>query len=126
MSNWDHYIFSDEDNIDFLDELADLDEQDMMESLEDTVTIALRQPDTEHIEYRNGLCAATVAAIWCGAPFSAAIIADEHPFIRGHIGMCPDKLQELSLQLLDQETQRVEEAEDEDFEGLETFVEALS
>ena len=53
-------------------------------------------------------------------------MADEHPFIRAHIGECPTNLQEVSLQLLDGEMERREGEEDLEAEGLETFVEALS
>ena len=129
MSNWDEFIFAQEDNVDFLDELADLDGPDLTEALVDAVNLALRDGQPGSVDHSIGLCAATVAAIWGGAPFSTATVADEHPFIRAHIGECPNSLQEVALQLLDGELERREDRQDEDAlenEGLETFVEALS
>lgn len=123
MSNWDEYIFHDDDNIEFLDELIDLEPTDLFEALEDTVTLALRHSEPGDVEYLNGLCAASVAAIWCGAPFSSASVADEHPFVREYIGQCSDKLQEQSSLLLDKELENQGEAA---YEGLETFAEALT
>ncbi|WP_312097023.1 DUF4259 domain-containing protein [Corynebacterium dentalis] len=123
MSVWDEVIFQDEDNIEFLDELVDMDQQDIEEALEDAVTLALRHASPGEVEYSNGLCAASVAAIWCGAPFSSATIADEHPFVRQYIGQCSDSLQERANTLLDRELElRGEDAP----EGLETFSEALT
>ena len=123
MSNWDEYIFHDDDNIEFFDELIDLEPTDLFEALEDAVTLALRHSEPGDVEYLNGLCAASVAAIWCGAPFSSASVADEHPFVREYIGQCSDKLQEQSSLLLDKELENQGEAA---YEGLETFAEALT
>ncbi|QFQ02956.1 hypothetical protein CUROG_08040 [Corynebacterium urogenitale] len=123
MSNWDEYIFHDDDNIEFFDELIDLEPADLFEALEDAVTLALRHSEPGDVEYLNGLCAASVAAIWCGAPFSSASVADEHPFVREYIGQCSDKLQEQSSLLLDKELENQGEAA---YEGLETFAEALT
>lgn len=123
MSNWDEYIFHDDDNVEFLDELVDLDQVDLFEALEDAVTLALRHAQPGDVEYLNGLCAASVAAIWCGAPFSSATVADDHPFVRQYIGQCDDKLQEQSSLLLDKELENQGESAQE---GLETFVEALT
>ncbi|KGM18496.1 MULTISPECIES: DUF4259 domain-containing protein [Corynebacterium] len=123
MSSWDEYIFAEQDNIDFLDELADLDEQDLYEALEDAVNLGLRTESPDDVEYLNGLCAASVAAIWSGAPFSSGVVAEDYSFIRSHIGSCETSLQELSAQLLDKELER---AGDEAYEGLETYAEALS
>ncbi|HIW95476.1 MAG TPA: DUF4259 domain-containing protein [Candidatus Corynebacterium gallistercoris] len=128
MSNWDETVFGDEDNTDFLDELNDLDDRDLEEALEDAINTALHHAAISSGEYSNGLCAATIAAIWAGAPYSAATVADDHPFIRQHIGEVEGGLQELALQLLYKEHERRAEQMDdsEDAEGLETFVEALS
>lgn len=123
MSNWDEYIFHDDDNIEFFDELIDLEPADLFEALEDAVTLALRHSEPGDVEYLNGLCAASVAAIWCGAPFSSASVADEHPFVREYIGQCSDKLQEQSSLLLGKELENQGEAA---YEGLETFAEALT
>ncbi|WP_462398327.1 DUF4259 domain-containing protein [Corynebacterium falsenii] len=123
VSTWDEKIFGDEDNQEFLDELIDLDHREVEGALEDAVNIALLHADQGSSDYRVGLCAATVAAIWAGAPFSSASTADEHEFIRRYIGSLEPKLQELSLQLLDRELER---GGTDAAEGLETCVEALS
>ena len=123
MSGWDEYIFKESDNIEFLEELTDLDDQDLYEAIEDAVNLALRTEDSDDVEYLNGLCAASITAIWSGAPFSSAVVAEDYQFIREHIGSCETSLQELSAQLLDKELERVG---DEAFEGLETYAEALS
>lgn len=123
MSSWDEYIFEEQDNEEFLDELVDLDEQDLYEAIEDAVNLGLRAGSHDDVEYLNGLCAASVAAIWCGAPFSTGAVTDEYPFIREHIGSCETSLQELSGQLLDKELERTG---DDAPEGLETYSEALS
>lgn len=123
MSTWDEHIFHDEDNIEFLDDLAELDPEDLFEALEDAVTLAIRHSAPGEVEYANGLCAASVAAIWCGAPFSSATVADEHPFVRAYIGQCSDSLQEQAGALLDKEMER---AGDDAPEGLETFAEAVA
>lgn len=123
MSNWDEFIFHDEDNTEFLDEFVDLDREELVEALENAVTLAMHHAQPGDVEYTNGLCAATVAAIWCGAPFSSAVVADEHPFVRDMIGNCPDSLQERASLLLDRELESQGESAPE---GLETFSEALT
>lgn len=123
MSVWDEVVFHDESNIEFLDELVDLDQEEISTALEDSVILALRHAEPGDVEFTNGLCAASVAAIWCGAPFSSAVIADEYPFVREFIGQCPDTLQEQASLLLDQE---LDSRGDDAPEGLETFSEALT
>lgn len=123
MSNWDEHIFDREENIDFLDELGELDVEDQTESLQDAITIATDQAQPGDSEYNVGLCAATIAAIWAGAPFSSTRITDDFPFIRENIGYVPEELQDTAGEFLDMELERL--AEDAP-EGLETFVEALS
>ncbi|MBC6795229.1 DUF4259 domain-containing protein [Corynebacterium sp. c9Ua_112] len=126
MSNWDELIFTQEDNVDFLDEVAELEGNEVAQALVDAVNLALRDGQPGSVDHSVGLCAATVAAIWSGAPFSVANVADDHPFIRAHIGQCPTNLQEVSLQLLDGEYERLSATEAVEAEDLETFVEALS
>lgn len=135
MSTWDETVFADDCNADFLGECDDLDGDALVGALTDACTLAVGEAEagaagmagTEgagvSADYLNGLCAATVAAIWSGAPFTTASVADEHPFLREGIGQCPDGLQEVALQLLDGE---LEAAGDDAPDGLETVVEALS
>ena len=128
MSSWDTDVFTDEANVEFLDECDDLEGALLVQALVDATTIALnaeRPGDREDADsdFANGLCAATIAAIWAGAPFASATTADDHPYIREGIGQCPDSLQEVALQLLDRE---LEDGPEDAPDGLETFVEALS
>ena len=64
MGAWDDAIFSEEVNVDFLDELANLDEEDVLEAVEDACTVAVKQDSVSDDEVKNALCAATIAAIW--------------------------------------------------------------
>ncbi len=123
MSSWDEYILQEEINQDFMADISALDDDELQEAVMDSITIALDQSDPGDPEYLTGLCAASVAAIWNGAPFSATDVADEFPLIRDHIGRCPEELQERALQLLDTE---LEKLGSEAPEGLETYVEAVS
>ncbi|AGP31391.1 DUF4259 domain-containing protein [Corynebacterium terpenotabidum] len=123
MSTWDDTVFADENNVDFLVECDELDERDLVRALQDACTVALNHATPGDADHTTGLCAATVAAIWAGAPFTSAEVADDHPLIRSHIGACPDSFQEVALQVLDGHLDATgEDAPD----GLETYVEALS
>jgi hypothetical protein len=123
MSTWDNSVFAEEAATDFLDECDELDRSDFVAALVDACTVALNHAARGSSDFRTGLCAATVAAIWAGAPFTAADAVDDHPQIRSGIGECPEELQEVALQLLDRE---LETTGEDAPEGLETFVEALS
>ncbi len=117
MSTWDVAIFGEEDNIDFLDELNDLDDDDIIEAVRDACLLVLKQPNVSEVERKNGLAAATIAAIWAGAPFSAGDVADSYPYIRALIGSGDETLNEAAVELLE----TVEEDQDVD-----AFTEALS
>lgn len=117
MSTWDVAIFAEDVNEEFLDELNELDEEEIVEAVQDACLLVLRQPHVSDEERRNALAAATIAAIWAGAPFSAGDVADSHPFIRRLIGSGPEGLNEAAAELLES----VETDED-----LEPFLEALS
>ncbi len=117
MSAWDVAIFNEEDNIDFLDELSDLDNDDIVEAVRDACLLVLRQPNVNEMERLNGLAAATIAAIWAGAPFSAGDVADAYPFIRELIGTGDESLREAAAELLESV---------EDDRDIEAFTEALS
>lgn len=128
MSTWDETVFADDTNADFLADCDDLEGEALQTALQDACTLALDSDAADEgravdPDYINGLCAATVAAIWSGAPFTSASVADEHPFIRAGIGQCPDSLQGIALELLDAE---LEAAGEDAPDGLETAVEALS
>lgn len=119
MSSWDQKIFSNDDNIDFLDEIADLDEEDILEAVRDAVLLAADQYSASDEERTNGLAAATITAIWAGAPFSAGEIAERFPFIRGNSG-------ELDEQLIESAAELLEAVGDEEDEDVEQFLEALA
>ncbi|WP_297009082.1 DUF4259 domain-containing protein [uncultured Corynebacterium sp.] len=125
MSTWDETVFTDENSTDFLtecDRVAD-DDRELVVALRDACTVALNHATPGDADHTTGLCAATVAAIWAGAPFTASDVVEEHPLIRARVGACPEELQEAALQVLDAQLERQgEEAPD----GLETCVEALS
>ena len=116
MSTWDEYIFSSEVNVDFLDDLVDLDEDDIIEAIRDAIVLAAGGDVTDD-EMENGLAAATIAAIWAGAPFSSGDVVEPFPFIRGLVGEVGDGMNEQALELL--------EGVEEDYD-LEAFIEALS
>ncbi|MDO5032110.1 DUF4259 domain-containing protein [Corynebacterium sp.] len=117
MSTWDEHIFTDEDNVDFLDELANLDDDDIVEAIADACALATAGDGVSTEEERNALAAATIAAIWAGAPFSAGEVVASYPFIRDLTGSGSEALTENALELL--------EAVEEDYD-LEPFIEALS
>ena len=117
MGAWDDAIFSEEVNVDFLDELANLDEEDALEAVEDACTVVAKQDSVSDDEVKNALCAATIAAIWAGAPFSAGEVADTYTFIREMRGSGSDQLREVALDVL--------ENADVD-EDLDVYIEALT
>ena len=122
MSTWDIEIFSREANTDFLDELATLDDEDIVEAVEDSCKLVLSSTKLSAEEQENGLCAATIAAIWAGAPFSASEVADEYLFLRELVGHISEELSEAASAVL--EAARDETEEDSDLD-IEPFIEAL-
>ncbi|MDO4630714.1 MAG: DUF4259 domain-containing protein [Corynebacterium sp.] len=122
MSTWDIEIFSHEANTDFLDELAALDNDDIVEAVEDSCKLVLNATRLSPEEKENGLCAATIAAIWAGAPFSAGDVADDYPFLRELVGHTSEELSEAASAVL--EAVRDETEEDSDLD-IEPFIEAL-
>lgn len=117
MSAWDEEIFTVDVNADFLDEIADLESDEVVEAVRDAVLLAVNQDSPSEDELLNGQAAATIAAIWAGAPFSAGAVAEDYPFIR----MRPDELDE---KLTDAAAALLESADTE--ADLEQFLEALS
>ena len=116
MSTWDEQIFTVDANTDFLDELVDLDFEDVFEAVRDAVLLAAKQDPSEE-ELLNGQAAATIAAIWAGAPFSAGEIADTYPFLRASSVELDEKLIDVAVAIL----------EDVDSEqDVDQFIEALS
>lgn len=117
MGAWDIAIFAEEVNVDFLDELAALDDDAIIQAVKDACLLAAQPTGVTEDEQLNGLAAATIAAIWAGAPFSAADVADTYPFLRELIGSGSEKLNEVAGELL-------ENADTE--EDLEVYLEALA
>lgn len=116
MSTWDTEIFSDDTNVDFLDELARLDEDEIVEAVRDACLLGAEDSASEE-ELLNGQAAATVAAIWAGAPFSAGEIAETYSFLRGTSAELDEKLIDAAVSILE----GVDAEEDVD-----QFLEALS
>lgn len=121
MSTWDEYILTSEPNVEFLDDLASMEDDEILEAVRDAVTLALTASagaqGADGDEYDNGLAAATIAAIWAGAPFSAGEVVASYPYIRELAGVGDEALNEKAAELL----------EDADTEiDLEPFLEALA
>ena len=123
MSNWDENVFGTETNADFLDDLNLMDEDDIFEALEDACKLMLAESPADEEETDNALAAATIAAIWCGATYSASQIVNEYPFIRSNIGECPESLSDLATKVFDKYGEETDEDTIEDFEA---FSEALA
>ncbi|MEH0146484.1 DUF4259 domain-containing protein [Corynebacterium sp. Q4381] len=120
MSTWDQEIFADDANIDFLDELVDLEPEEILEAVHDAVLLAAGEAPSDE-ELANGRAAATMAAIWAGAPFSAGEAAEAYPFIRSNPGEISDQLAESAVAVLEAA------AEDTDSDtDIDQFIEALS
>lgn len=117
MSTWDMTIFNEDANVDFLDDIADLDHEDMVEAVRDACLLAMDKDNATEEELLNGRAAATIAAIWAGAPFSAGETADTYPFLRTAAADVDEKLVEAAVAIL----------EDVDSEqDVDQFIEALS
>ncbi|MFC6318399.1 DUF4259 domain-containing protein [Corynebacterium gerontici] len=116
MSGWEDAIFGIDNNIDLLDELADLDASSIVAEVSDLVTIATKQ-GAEGDEQDNALLAATLLAIWAGAPFSDSELAQDYPFILSLRGKGDEDTREAAAALLE----AVESDED-----LDPYIEALS
>lgn len=120
MSTWDTAIFSKDVNVDFLDELASLDVDERMEAVRDACLLAVDRDNASEDELLNGQAAATVAAIWAGAPFSAGDIADSYPFLRTTSAELDEKLVDAAVAILEDLA-----ASDTEYD-VDQFIEALS
>lgn len=117
MGAWDIAIFAEESNVDFLDEMANLESEDIIEAVDDAVALVASGKAVNEEETANGLLAATIAAIWAGAPFTAGEIAENYPFVRELVGSGSELLRERAAAVL-------EEADTD--EDLEVYLEALN
>ncbi|AKK10522.1 DUF4259 domain-containing protein [Corynebacterium uterequi] len=115
MSTWDSAIFAEDVNEDFLVELDELSDDEVVDAVRDACLLAGDDPTEE--ERLVGLAAATIAAIWAGAPFSAGDVAEEHRFITGLSGTVDEQLSAAAAAVLDQVA---------DEHDVEQFLEALS
>ncbi|MCT1685021.1 DUF4259 domain-containing protein [Corynebacterium appendicis] len=117
MSTWDMAIFNEDANVDFLDDLADLDFDETVQAVRDACLLAGDKDNATEEDILNGQAAATIAAIWAGAPFSAGDIADTYPFLRASSVELDEKLIDVAVAIL----------EDVDSEqDVDQFIEALS
>lgn len=121
MSGWENVIFTEDANVDFLDDLANLDDEggveEVVEAVGDAIKVAQTDGHVTEVDSLNGLAAATIAAIWAGAPYSAGEIVSNYPFIRSYVGHGTEDLYEAAAELL-------ENADTE--EDLDVYIEALS
>lgn len=127
MSAWDSIVLNDDINEEFLDDLADMDDDEIVENMRDACLLA-RDGGTDD-ENRNGLAAATIAAIWAGAPFSAGEVVEKYSFIHGLADSGDEELNETAVALLESVANGNDDTYDgEDFssEDLSEFIEALS
>lgn len=121
MSTWDQEILSAEANADFLNELSELEAEEILEAVGDAVLLAADSASATEEEVLNGQAAATIAAIWCGAPFAAGEIVDTYPFIRSNPGELGEQLVEAAVGVLEKA------ASDADADAdIDQFIEALS
>ncbi|NLZ58287.1 MAG: hypothetical protein GX898_08330 [Corynebacterium sp.] len=117
MGAWDDSILTEEINVDFLDEIAELDDDNILEALEDACLLVINQDKATEDEHLNGQAAATIAAILAGAPYSAGQVLETYPFIRNLMGEGSETLRASATKVL-------EEA-DVDYD-LEAYLEALT
>lgn len=117
MKTWDEKILSEEVNEEFLNEIDSLDRNDVADALLDACRIAAPEASPTEEEACNGLAAATIVAIWAGAPFSAGEAADRFPVIRARIGQVDEALTQAAARVL--------EGVDTD-DDIEDFLEVLS
>lgn len=116
MSTWDEHVFDVEANVDFLDELSNLEDDEIVQAIADAVALSTSGQASDE-EEENAQAAATIAAIWAGAPFSAGDSVADYPFIRSLVGEGDEELREQAAEIL--------ETVEEDYD-LEPFLEALS
>lgn len=117
VSTWDMAIFNEDANVDFLDDIADLDFDETVQAVRDACLLAGDKDNATEEDILNGQAAATIAAIWAGAPFSAGEIADTYPFLRASSVELDEKLIDVAVAIL----------EDVDSEqDVDQFIEALS
>jgi len=128
MSTWDREIFSADENADFLDELAQLEPEEVLEAVNDAVLLAADGASASEEETLNGRAAATIVAIWSGAPFSAGEIADAYPFIRSNPGEISEQLSEAAAAVLEAAQADGTDAAEatEATEDIDQFLEALA
>lgn len=117
MSGWETEVFSYDLNQDFLDELADLDGEDAIGgAVTDALEIALGDSPRED-DLVLGQAAATILAIWAGAPYGFGDTLSAYSFIRELIGYGDEEIRERAAAFL--ETIDTEE-------DLEPYLDALA
>lgn len=124
MTTWDSTIFAAPAAADLLEEVGAIDDPgEQSESLAGACRLGASAGGADPDEADAGLAAATVAAIWCGAPFSATDVIDDHPFIRAGIGFCPEDLREAAAEAFEA---LIGDLPDEDAEAAGEFAEAVN
>ncbi|MDY6049003.1 MAG: hypothetical protein SPI77_00280 [Corynebacterium sp.] len=121
MGAWDLAIFTAPDNEEFLDELASLEGEDLVTGVLDAVLLVTKQNSQKMEDRVNAQVAATIAALWNGAPYSASDAIEAYPFL-----LDPDyDVEEDTMDELREASIEVLEDADTD-EDLDTYIEALS
>ena len=75
MTTWDETVFSSDDNVAFLDELAALDDAEAVEAVRDAVTLAAQGDIETDEEESNGLAAATIVTAQAGGQLAGTLIS---------------------------------------------------
>lgn len=124
MSTWDIEILGHEGNVDFLDDLAEMETDEIVDAVRDACLLAADRDSASEEELLNGQAAATIAAIWAGAPFSASDVIESYPFIRTAGVELDEQLAEAAVKVLE----AVGEADDSDesVADVDQFLEALA
>ena len=87
MSTWDEDIFSTDLNVDFLEEMANLDEEGVIRAVEDACEVAHSKPQLSEEEEQNAQAAATIAAIWLARPSVRARLLKTTPILGSWWGL---------------------------------------
>ncbi|MDO4910273.1 MAG: hypothetical protein Q3972_00830 [Corynebacterium sp.] len=121
---WDSFIFSTPNNEDYLESLDHYFNEGYPESVVENMLdtcLTVTDGDASEADLENAALAATITAIWLGAPYTIAEIVDQYPWIK-NIGLeVDDELYDAAATVLER---AAEHWADEEFE-FDVFTESL-
>ena len=121
MGAWDLTVLNEPDNEEFLDELATLEGEDLFTGVLDAVLLVTKQHSDRPEDRTNAEVAATIAALWNGAPYSASDAIENYPFV-----VDPDyDIDEDDMDTLREASVEVLESADTE-DDVDPYIEALS